>query len=226
MEETRGIMHVAVDAVVFTIAHDDLKILLIQRKYDPFKGKFAIPGGFVHIDEELDRAAQRELEEETGVKNIFLKQLGAYGGVKRDPRGRVLSVAFLALIDYNNKLKASTDAAAAEWFSVYDLPKVAFDHKNIIDDALKQLRYEIQTTNIAFQILPKKFTLTELQKVYEAVLDKKLDKRNFRKRIKELNMLIELNETKMEGAHRPAQLHSFSSKKYESISDKMNVFLK
>jgi len=218
-------MRVAVDAVVFTIMHDELRILLIKRKYEPFQGKYALPGGFVHADEELEHACQRELEEETNVQQIFLKQFGAYGGVKRDPRGRILSVAYFALIRPEQKLIASFDATEPRWHSVYDLPELGFDHSKIIADALRQLRYELQTTNIAFQILPERFTLRELQQVYELVLDKKLDKRNFRKRIKELRILEETAEHKMEGAHRPAQLYRFCTPAHQNIRKKVNVFL-
>jgi len=219
-------MQVAVDAVVFTIANNDLKILLIKRKYPPYQGQYALPGGFVLLDENLEEAAQRELEEETGVKNIFLKQLRTYGNAKRDPRGRVISVAYLALISADQKLKATTDASDARWFLLSQLPALAFDHKEIIQDSLENLRYEIQTTNISFQILPKKFTLTQLQRLYEIILDKTLDKRNFRKRIRELGILKATGEQEREGAHRPAAFYTFASTKYQPLSEKINVFLK
>ncbi len=220
-----GMMKVAVDAVCFTARGNELQILLIKRKHEPFTGMWAIPGGFVHPKEELEKAAERELKEETGVKNVFLKQLGTYGGVERDPRGRVLSITYIALIQGDQKLNPTTDAMAAEWFSVHELPELAFDHKDIIADALKHLQYELQTTNIAYQILPNKFTLTEVQKLYELVLGKELDKRNFRKKMKELDLVKALNETKMEGAHRPAQLFEFKDKKYKPVSEKVQVFL-
>lgn len=212
--------YVAVDAVVFTILHNQIKLLLIKRKNEPFKGKFALPGGFVEKDENLEDAAKRELEEETSVKNIFLKKMHAFGDVGRDPRGRVISIPFLALIDAEElKLHASDDAELAKWFSVDYLPKLelAFDHKEIIKEALELLRFELQETNIAFEIMPKKFTLTELQKAYEIILDTQLDKRNFRKKMFELNLLKEHNETKMEGAHRPAKLFSFKEKGYRMV---------
>lgn len=208
--------YVAADAVVFTTLNKELKILLIKRRDPPFKGQFALPGGFVEINENLENAAKRELEEETGVKNIFLKKLHAFGDVGRDPRGRVISIPFLALIDGEKiKLHATSDAELAKWHSVYDLPQLGFDHDKIIKDALKHLRFEIENTNIAFQIMPEKFTLSELQQAYEIILDKKLDKRNFRKKLRELAILKELHETKMEGAHRPAKLYSFKEKKYK-----------
>ncbi|MAE13111.1 NUDIX hydrolase [Candidatus Woesearchaeota archaeon] len=223
--ETRGFMQVAVDAVVFTVLQDELRILLIKRKYPPFKGMYALPGGFVNKGEELEEAVKRELDEETGVKDVFLKQIGTYGGVRRDPRGRILSVAFLALIQPNQRLKAATDAMDAEWFAVDGLPELGFDHSDIISDALEQLRYEVQTTNIAFQILPKSFTLTQLQQLYEDVLGRGLDKRNFRKKVKELGILKETSEMLREGAHRPARLYRFVESKYSGIRDEIHVFL-
>ncbi|MFH1511379.1 MAG: NUDIX domain-containing protein [Candidatus Woesearchaeota archaeon] len=215
-----------VDAVVFTILQTQLKILLIKRKYGPFKGRFALPGGFVRLDENLEQAVRRELEEETGVRNIFLKKLHAFGDVNRDPRGRTVTIPFLAIINAEKiSLRATTDAELARWYSVYELPALAFDHKQIIDDALKELRFEIQLTNIAYQLLPQKFTLSELQKAYEIVLDKSIDKRNFRKRMNSLGILKPLRETRMEGAHRPAQLYDFQEKKYTFLRDKINVFV-
>jgi len=221
----QGQMRVAVDAVVFTILNNELKVLLIKRKYNPFQNKFAIPGGFVKEKEELETAVKRELLEETGVKNVFLKQLGAYGAVNRDPRGRILSITFIGLISPDQKLKPTTDAYDAGWHSISDITELAFDHNKILQDSLNQLKYEIQTTNIAFQILPKKFTLSQLQNLYEAILEKELDKRNFRKRIKELGILKETQETFMEGAHRPALLYEFKDQKYTNIREKIHVFL-
>lgn len=216
MDFKKDRFYLTVDAVVFTILQGDLKILLIKRKYPPFQGKFALPGGFVLLHESLEEAARRELEEETGVKGIFLKKLHAYGDVGRDPRGRVITIPYLALIAGEDvKLHAQTDAELAKWYSVYDLPDLAFDHKAIIGDALDHLRFELQNTNIAFEIMPDKFTLTELQAAYETILNQKLDKRNFRKKLKELGILKSLHETKMEGAHRPALMHAFKNKQYK-----------
>jgi len=201
------------DAVVFTVLSGELKILLIKRKYPPFQGKFALPGGFVLPNENLEEGVARELEEETSVKNIFLEQIGAYGDVKRDPRGRVITTAFLALINSDKvKLHASTDAELAKWHDINDLPELAFDHDKIIADGLKKLRHDIENTAVAFQIMPEKFTLTDLQTTYEAILGEKLDKRNFRKKMREDKVLKELSETRMLGAHRPARLFSFKKK--------------
>ncbi len=210
--------YVTVDAVVFTILDNELKIIIIRRKNPPFKGYFALPGGFVELDENLDGAAERELKEETGVENIFLKKLKPFGKVGRDSRGRVITIPYLAIISGKNvKLHSTCDAELARWYSIYNLPKLAFDHKEIISYALNKLRSEIEKSNIAFQIIPKKFTLTELQRVYEIILNKKLDKRNFRKKLSELLILKELPETKMEGAHRPARLYSFRLREYKKF---------
>ncbi|MBI5389858.1 NUDIX hydrolase [Candidatus Woesearchaeota archaeon] len=224
MADARGTVRVAVDAVVFTIQQDQLKLLLIQRKNPPFQGMYALPGGFIHPAEALEAAAHRELSEETGVKDIFLTQLGAYGAVKRDPRGRIISIAYLALIKGDQRLKPATDASAAQWLSIHQLPTLAFDHAAIIADALKRLHYEIQMTTLASQILPSKFTLTQLQHLYELILGRNMDKRNFRKWIKELDLVQELPEW-TSGKHRPAQLYRFKISSYQQLGDRVNLQL-
>jgi 8-oxo-dGTP diphosphatase len=211
----RDRFYLAVDAVVFTILGKQLKVLLVQRKYEPFKEKFALPGGFVEINENLETAVARELEEETGVKNIYLRQLPAFGNVGRDPRGRIVTIPYLALIDGEEVvLHSSGDAELAKWHDAYELPHLAFDHKKIFEMALKELRSEIGGTNITVKIMPERFTLSELQNANEIILGRKLDKRNFRKKVKELSLLRELPDTKMDGAHRPARLYSFKSTAY------------
>lgn len=224
MKANTSDIKVAVDAVVFSIVNEDLKVLLIRRNKAPFKGKYALPGGFVEHHENLEQAVKRELAEETNVKNVFLQQLGAYGELERDPRGRIVSIAFLALISPDQKLVSTKDAVGAEWHSTDDLDDIAFDHEKIIEDSLKQLRYELQTTNIALQILPREFTLSELQHLYELVLKLPLDKRNFRRRIKELSILKKISGAKMEGAHRPAQLYAFKEREYKALKEKIHVF--
>ena len=161
---------VTVDIVVFTIINDDLKVLLIKRAVEPFKGEWAIPGGFVRMDESLEEAAKRELQEETNVKNIYLEQLYSFGEPKRDPRGRVITVSYMALINSNNEaieLKATTDSLKAEWYSFNNLPNLAFDHKQILSYAFKRLKWKFEYTTVAFSLLPKKFTLTQLQNIYD-----------------------------------------------------------
>ena len=168
---------VTVDLVIFTIADDDLKVLLIRRGGEPFKGRWALPGGFVEIDESLDLAAARELEEEVGVTNVYLEQLYTFGEPKRDPRGRIISVAYFALIDAEKqRIVAASDAAHAEWHSVFNPPRLAFDHKRILDYAVWRLRNKIEWTTVGYELLPKKFTLSELQRVYEIILQRPVDK--------------------------------------------------
>jgi 8-oxo-dGTP diphosphatase len=218
--------YITADIVVFTIKNNELNVLLIKRKNQPFKGMFALPGGFVELKENLRDAALRELKEETGVENAYLRKLHPIGHVNRDPRARIITIPWMALVDETKvNVKASTDAEIAQWFSINDLPKLGFDHEIILNDALKELRFEIQTTNIAYHIMRDKFTLTELQNAYETILGKTLDKRNFRKKIKFLDILKKLTESKLDGAHRPAQLYSFRSKKYQPLNEKMQVFL-
>jgi 8-oxo-dGTP diphosphatase len=201
---------VTVDLVIFTIAEDDLKILLIRRGQEPFRGRWALPGGFVEIDESLEVAAARELKEEVGVKNVYLEQLYTFGDPHRDPRGRVISVAYFALIDAGReRIAAASDAADAQWHSVFNPPKLAFDHRKILDYAVWRLRNKIEWTTVGYELLPQKFTLSELQRVYEIILQRPVDKRNFRKKILAQGQIIELNETRSDVAHRPARLYSF-----------------
>lgn len=207
-----------VDCVVFGFDESELKVLLIQRALDPFKGKWALPGGFVHVDETLDDAARRELAEETGLENVFLEQLYTFGTVKRDPRERVVSVAHFALVKLSDyKAKAATDAAKAEWFPISELPKLAFDHADIVVAALSRLQGKVRYQPVGFELLPPKFTLSELQHLYEAILGTELDKRNFRKKVLGFELLVALNETQMSGRHRPAQLFRFDADKYEKL---------
>lgn len=212
-------MKVTVDIVIFTIQSGVLKVLLVKRRYPPFIGQFAIPGGFVHVDEDLGQAALRELQEETGVSDVYLEQLYSFGDPGRDPRGRVVTVAYFALIAPDRELKAGTDAAEAEWFSVANLPRLAFDHAAILDYALERLRNKLEYTTVGFQLLPSKFTLTELQDVYEAILGKTLDKRNFRRKMSILRILKPLPEYRR-GGQRPAQLYRFVAARFEKLKDK------
>jgi 8-oxo-dGTP diphosphatase len=207
-----------VDGVVFGFGAGELKVLLIQRALEPFKGKWALPGGFVHVDETLDEAARRELVEETGLEDIYLEQLYTFGTVKRDPRERVVSVAYYALVKLSDhKAKAATDAAEAKWFPVSQLPKLAFDHADILALALTRLQGKVRYQPIGFELLPPKFTLSDLQHLYEAILGAELDKRNFRKKVLGFGLLVALNESQVGGRHRPAQLFRFDADKYEKL---------
>jgi len=207
-----------VDCVVFGFDEGALKVLLIERALEPFKGKWALPGGFVRVDETLDNAARRELIEETGLQDVFLEQLYTFGTPSRDPRERVVSVAHYALIKLSDqKAKAATDAVDAEWFPASKLPVLAFDHANIVATARTRLQGKVRYQPIGFELLPRKFTLSELQHLYEAILETELDKRNFRKKVLDLGLLLPLKETKMAGRHRPAQLFQFDDDKYENL---------
>jgi 8-oxo-dGTP diphosphatase len=199
---------VTTDIVIFTVRDQQLKVLLIRRKGTPYKGKWALPGGFVDIDEDLEQSAKRELAEETGVKGVYLEQLYTFGAPKRDPRERVITVAYFALIpSQKQKLRAATDAEAVDWFAIDQLPKLAFDHQDIIGTAHQRLIAKLDYSTIAFQFMPKEFTLTELQTVYEIILQQEVDKRNFRKWVLALENIEETGNERREGPHRPAKLY-------------------
>jgi 8-oxo-dGTP diphosphatase len=204
-------LRVTVDIVIFTIRDRALQVLLVKRGVPPYEGQYAIPGGFIHEDESLEDAAERELYEETGVRNVFLEQLYTFGDPKRDPRGRVVTVAYYALISSEKlALVAGADAAEAKWFPRNDLPALAFDHKHILDYAVERLQNKLEYTTVGFQLLPRKFTLSELQTVYEAILERRLDKRNFRRKIALLGILKPLREWQRTG-RKPAQLFRFAA---------------
>jgi 8-oxo-dGTP diphosphatase len=207
-----------VDCVVFGLDDEELKVMLIQRALAPFAGKWALPGGFVRLDETLEEAARRELEEETGLRNIFLEQLYTFGGVDRDPRERVVSVAYYALVNLrDHAVHAASDASAAAWFGVHDVPTLAFDHADVLQTALDRLRGKLRYQPVGFELLPKKFTLSQLQRLYERVLERELDKRNFRKRVLAMDLLVELDEVEQDVAHRAARLYRFDERKYKKL---------
>jgi 8-oxo-dGTP diphosphatase len=207
-----------VDCVVFGFDETELKVLLIQRGLEPFKGRWALPGGLVRLEETLEEAARRELEEEAGLKQVFLEQLYTFGAVKRDPRERVVSVAYYALVKMSaHQTKAATDAADAKWFPISESPKLAFDHADIFQTALGRLKAKVRYEPIGFELLPPKFTLSQLQRLYEAVLEVELDKRNFRKKMMSYDLLLPLKEQQLTGRHRPAQLYRFNAEKYEKL---------
>ncbi len=208
---------VTVDVVIFNLADNELKVLLVRRAHPPFQGKWAIPGGFVHIDESLETAARRELEEETAVREVYLEQLYTFGAPGRDPRGRVITVAYFALLPGAVPTRAGDDAAEAAWYSAYALPELAFDHAEILKYALQRLRYKLEYTAVGFELLPNEFTLTELQQAYESVLGEKLDKRNFRRRILEAGLLAETRRYRAEGQGRPAQLYHYKKNSLREV---------
>lgn len=200
---------VTADIVLFTIRERKLNLLLIRRLAKPFENRYALPGGFVHEDESLDAAAIRELREETGVERVYLEQLYSFGDPKRDPRGRVITVAYYALVPANQALQAGTDAADAAWFPIGDLPALAFDHRKIVEYAHQRIQNKLNYTNVGFELLPEKFTLTELQSVHEAILGQELDKRNFRRKILQQGIVKPIKEWRRTG-RKPAQLYRFA----------------
>jgi len=213
-------VRVTVDIVIFSIRTRELQVLLVKRGVPPFEGEYAIPGGFLRADESLEQAAKRELHEETSVRDVYLEQLYSFGDPARDPRGRVVTVAYYALVSSDHlDLTAGADAAEAKWVAVERLPRLAFDHGKIVAYALERLRNKLEYTTVGFQLLAKKFTLAELQAVYEAILGKTIDKRNFRRKMALLKILKPLREWKGTG-RKPAQLFSFAAKRFENLRDK------
>jgi 8-oxo-dGTP diphosphatase len=212
---------VAVDCVLFglDLAEDALDILLIQRMKEPFAHSWALPGGFMQMDETADTAARRELEEETGVTDVYLEQLYTFTGVDRDPRGRVVSVAYYALAKLSDhRIRAATDAENVGWFGIRELPRLAFDHQTIVDTAIERLRGKVRYAPIGFELLPPRFTLSQLQRLYEIVLEKPLDKRNFRKKILSMDLLVDTDEHEQGVAHRAARLYRFDRRKYQKLA--------
>jgi 8-oxo-dGTP diphosphatase len=199
---------VTTDVALFTIRDGKLQLLLIGRGCEPFKGQWALPGGFLDIDEDLEHCALRELEEETGVSGVYLEQLRTYGQPGRDPRERVVSVAYYALAPSERlSPRAASDAADAAWFPIGDLPTLAFDHDEIVRTAHERLVAKLDYSTIAFQFMPESFTLSELQEVYEILLDAELDKRNFRKWALALEQIEDTGGQRRRGSHRPARLY-------------------
>lgn len=212
---------VTTDCIIFGFDEGELKLLLIERGIEPFKGKWAFPGGFVQMDESTEDGARRELFEETGLKDVFVEQLYTFSEVDRDPRGRVITVSYFALIKLSDyKVKAGDDAKNAEWFPISKVPSLAFDHDRILRIAINRLRGKIRYQPIGFELLPKKFTMPELQTLYETVLEVKLDRRNFRKKMMDTGLLIDEQETVSGVPHKGAKFYSFDHKKYQDLSER------
>jgi ADP-ribose pyrophosphatase YjhB (NUDIX family) len=208
-----------VDCVVFGLDVSDLKVLLIQRKLEPFQHAWALPGGFVRVDETLDEAAQRELREEAGVTDVYLEQLYTFGDLDRDPRERIVTVAYYALAKLgDHRIRAATDAMGVGWFALDDLPKLAFDHVAIVTRAHERLRGKVRYAPIGFELLPPRFSLTQLQRLYEIVLGQQLDKRNFRKKILAMDLLVPTEEVEQGVRHRAARLYRFDRRKYDRLT--------
>ncbi|MEM6633117.1 MAG: NUDIX domain-containing protein [Bacteroidota bacterium] len=209
---------VAVDCIIFGFHDNQLELLLIHRGFEPEKGKWSLMGGFVQEEEDLDVAASRVLQQLTGLDDIYMEQVNTFGKVTRDPGGRVISVAYYALIrkaTYNKRLVEHNNA---QWFSLYDLPEMIFDHLEMVEKAIEKLRQKVKTEPIGFNLLPPKFTLPQLQALYEAILNEPIDKRNFRKKIQSLNILEKLDEKDKAHSKKGAYLFRFQEEAFEENS--------
>jgi len=208
----------AVVVVIFTVVEDDLRVLLIHRGDAPYAGMWALPGGLLAAGEALDSAAARKLQDETGVQDLYLEQLYTFGELPRGDDGRRgVAVTYFALVQHGQARLAPRTEWAPEWHSVYKLPPLAFDNNAVVDYALRRLRSKLEYTNVAYSLLPRQFTLSDLQQVYEAILDRELDKRNFRRRMLSLGVIKPAAGRRLEGAHRPAQLYTFSKREPVSV---------
>ncbi len=213
---------VAVDSIIFgyDILEKELKLLVVKRSFNPAKGKWSLAGGFVEPGESIDIAASRVLRKLTGLKNIYMKQLYCYGDPSRDPGARVISVAYWALIKIKDIDQKVARKNGAHWQSIKKLPKLIFDHQNMVEKALKELRLQIRIKPIGFELLPEKFTLVQLLDLYEAIYRKNIDKRNFRKKILSMNILEKLEEKEKETSKRGAYYYKFNKTNYKKLSKK------
>lgn len=207
-----------VDCVVLAFERGELSVLLVRRGAAPFAGRWALPGGFVEMDETLEAAARRELAEETSLEDVYLEELRTFSRVDRDPRERVISVAFVALVrGRSTTIRRGSDAADARWFSLAAVPDLAFDHAEILEVARERLRQRVRTRPVGFELLPRKFPLRGLQELYEAVLGASVDKRNFRKRVLSLGVLEATGEREEGVSHRAAELYRFDERRYRKL---------
>jgi 8-oxo-dGTP diphosphatase len=210
---------VTTDCVVFGFDGTSMKVLLVERGGEPFKGQLALPGGFLNMDETADECAVRELEEETGLKNIFVEQFHTFSGVERDPRERVLSVAYYALAP-TLEVHGGDDAASAQWYDLQEIPQLAFDHLQILQMALRCLKERIHFKPIGFELLPEVFKMTQLQNLYEAILEVKFDRRNFYKKMMSLELLEMADPAQDTSNRRVPILYRFNRERYEELKTK------
>lgn len=225
MSNTENVGSLSTDCIIFGFDAGELKVLLIKKEENPIKDKWSLPGAFIRQQEDLDIAATAVLKNLTGLSNVFLEQLYTFGNVDRHPTGRVVSIAYYSLIkagDYNPEVVV--DSKGAMWHSVSHMPQLVFDHNKMVGVALTRLKNEIKNRPIGFELLSRKFTLTELQNLYEVILHTTLDKRNFRKKILGMGLLIKLDEYQRGAAHRAARLFKFDSQKYQELSTKGFTF--
>lgn len=218
-------IQLTVDAVVFGYMEGKVSVLLVKRKYEPFRDSWALPGGFVQDRESLEEAVQRELREETGIEINYLEQLYSFGAVERDPRGRIVSVVYFCLVNPGAfKVVAATDASDVGWFDIKALPVLAFDHQIIIDKAIERLRAKITYEPIGFELLEDKFPFSDLEKLYTSLLDREIDRRNFKKKVNSLQVLDELDEKISQGRGRPASLYRFNKDRYFQLRKEGIIF--
>ena len=210
---------VTTDCVIFGFDGSELQVLLIERGIEPYKGKWAFPGGFLNMDETAQEGALRELKEETGLENAYIEQFNTYSDPGRDPRERVITIAHYALVRIQ-EVKGGDDAAKAQWFPIDEVPQLAFDHDKILRDAMRKLRERIHFEPIGFELLPEKFTMRDLQILYESILGVKFDRRNFAKKMMHYELLNQLDETVRPTAKRDALLYSFNKENYELFKKK------
>ncbi len=210
---------VTTDCVIFGFDGTKLRVLLVERGIEPFKGRWAFPGGFLKMDESAETGALRELKEETGLDGAYIKQFHTFSEPNRDPRERVLTVAYYALVRMQ-EVKGGDDATKAEWFALDEVPLLVFDHDLILRMALKELRRQIHFEPIGFELLPEKFTIKELQLLYEAILDVKFDRRNFYNKMMHLEILTQLDETVFNSPKKEAYLFKFNPEKYDELKQK------
>lgn len=223
--EQEIIDNLSIDCVIFGFDKGELKTLFIKRNTEPCKGMMSLPGGFIYINENLTDAPARRLKDLTGMDNIFMREAGTFGDIHRYPERRVITIAYYALIKISDyTIRAGEDAQEATWISVDNIPEMPFDHTKIFEAALNKLRKHVRSEPIGFNLLPQKFTITELQTLYEAILDTTFDKRNFRKKLAKMNLLVDLQEKQKNVSHRAANLYSFDKKIYEQLLEKGFTF--
>ncbi|KKO88816.1 NUDIX hydrolase [Sphingobacterium sp. Ag1] len=211
---------VTVDCVIFGFDKNQLKVLLTKRAIEPFVGKWAFPGGFIQEDENADDCALRKLQEEAGLKDIFLEQLYTFSDLARDPRGRVISIAYYALVRPDAyTLEAGVDIDAVQWFGIDEKMDLAFDHKQILNTAIQRLRGKIRYQPIGFELLPEQFTLPDLHNLYETVLQRSIDRGNFRKKILSMGLLIDHSDKQKDRRARAAKIYSFDRVKYKELTE-------
>ena len=215
----------SIDCLIFGFQDGQLDVLLIKHAEGISKGKWALPGGWIQYNESVDAAANRLLQSLTGVSNIYLEQFHCFGGIERYPTKRVITIAYYALVNREGyKLSPGFTASDAQWFNIHDVPKLPYDHTEILNSGFKFLKHKVRHEPIGFNLLPKKFTLHQIQKLYEAILEKELDKPNFRRKLLNMNLLVPCHEKQKDVSHRAASLYRFDKKIYDQLIDKGFAF--